>query len=402
MRHYRLFQAWQNQDKEYTDFITRTIREVVEIEKSRGIEVEVIRFPAQDEAGSPDVVDMVWEQIANSDIFVGDLTGITNVGDCTVSNPNVMYEVGIADSLLGEKRVILLCSKDTEINRLAFDINHKRISPLNKNNTQAADFLCEWIDAAILECDIQQVQRDFVLKDLYDDLYVVYNNLMRIVYSEDYNYSLGVVPPGIENIENNLQTAVLNELMLVIDYSCVIDRLKTEIRALYDSNNRRYLGDIINIYKALDKYNWFVHATQKSVLLSENEEKYSALLQNTKAFYLTAVEGAEESYGSILFDKKYIYINGEPPFQNVYLREMFTDEVKVSCHLQNVPVGDSALTALKTKTYMLTPEAVSSYSKYLNDVLIAIYTFMDKMNYYPTNLIPDIKCNTIIVWDKSK
>lgn len=22
MRHYRLFQAWQNQDKEYTDFIT--------------------------------------------------------------------------------------------------------------------------------------------------------------------------------------------------------------------------------------------------------------------------------------------------------------------------------------------------------------------------------------------
>ncbi len=402
MRHYRLFQAWQNQDKEYTDFITRTIREVVEIEKSRGIEIEVIRFPAQDEAGSPDVVDMVWEQIANSDIFVGDLTGITNVGDCTVSNPNVMYEVGIADSLLGEKRVILLCSKDTEINRLAFDINHKRISPLNKNNMQAKDFLCEWIDAAILECDIQQVQRDFVLKDLYDDLYVVYNNLMRIVYSEDYNYSLGVVPPGIENVENNLQTALLNELMLVIDYSCVIDRLKAEIRALYDSNNRRYLGDIINIYRALDKYNWFIHAAQKSVLFSENEEKYSALLQNTKAFYLTAVEGADESYGSILFDEKYIYINGEAPFQNVYLREMFTDEIKASCHLQNVPVGDSALTAMKMKTYTLMPEAVNSYSKYLNDVLVAIYSFMDKMNYYPTNLISDIKCNTIIVWDKSK
>ena len=402
MRHYRLFQAWQNQDKEYTDFITRTIREVVEIEKSRGIEIEVIRFPAQDEAGSPDVVDMVWEQIANSDIFVGDLTGITNVGDCAVSNPNVMYEVGIADSLLGEKRVILLCSKDTEISRLAFDINHKRISPLNKNNTQAKDFLCEWIDAAILECDIQQVQRDFVLKDLYDDLYVMYNNLMRIVYSKDYNYSLGVVPPGIDNVENNLQTAVLNELMLVIDYSCVIDRLKAEIRTLYDSKNRRYLGDIINIYRTLDKYNWFVHAAQKSVLLSENEEKYSATLQDTKAFYLTAVEGAEESYGSILFDEKYIYINGQPPFQNVFLREMFTDEIKKSCHLQNVPLGDSALTGMKTKTYTVMPEAVSSYSKYLNDVLVAIYRFMDTMNYYPTNLISDIKCNTIIVWDKSK
>lgn len=402
MRHYRLFQAWQNQDKEYTDFITRTIRDVVEIENSRGIEVEVIRFPAQDEAGSPDVVDMVWEQIANSDIFIGDLTGIARVGDCAISNPNVMYEVGIADSFLGEKRVILLCAKDTEISRLAFDINHKRISPLNKNNAQAKDCLCEWIDAAILECDIQQVQRDFVFKDLYDDLYVVYNNLMRIVYSEDYIYSFGVLPPEIENIENHLQTAVLNELMLAIDYNCVIERLKIEIRALYNSNNRRYLGDIINIYKTLDKYNWFVHSVKKSVLFSEKEEKYSALLQSTKAFYLTAVEGAEEEYGSILFDKKYLYINGEPSFQNVYLREMFTDEVKTSCHLQNVPVGDGKLTAMKMKTYMLKPEAVSSYSKYLNDVLIAIYNFMDKMNYYPTNITSDIKCNTIIVWDKSK
>uniref|UniRef100_I5AWM6 Uncharacterized protein n=1 Tax=Eubacterium cellulosolvens (strain ATCC 43171 / JCM 9499 / 6) TaxID=633697 RepID=I5AWM6_EUBC6 len=81
---------------------------------------------------------------------------------------------------------------------------------------------------------------------------------------------------------------------------------------------------------------------------------------------------------------------------------MFTEKVKTLCHLQNVLVGDSALTAIKMKTYTLMPEAVSSYSKYLNDVLVAIYSFMDKMNYYPTNLISDIKCNTIIVWDKSK
>lgn len=205
MKHYRLFQAWQNQDKAYTDFITRIIHDVVEMETKEGIDIEVIRYPAQDESGSPDVVDMVWEQIADSDIFVGDLTGITQVGDHTVSNPNVMYEVGIADALLGEKRVILLCSKDTDISKLAFDINHKRISQLNKNNTRAADFLHEWIDAAILECDVQQVQKDFVFKDLYDDLYVVYNNLMRIIHAEDYTYSTGVLPPEITDMECRLK-----------------------------------------------------------------------------------------------------------------------------------------------------------------------------------------------------
>lgn len=141
--------------------------------------------------------------------------------------------------------------------------------------------------------------------------------------------------------------------MLAIDYGCVIERLKSEIRTLYDSNNRRYLADIINIYQTLDKYNWFVHSIKKPVLLNENEKKYEALLQNTKAFYITEVEGAEGLYGSILFDKKYLYINGEPPFQNVYLREMFTDEIKTSCHLQNVPFGDDALTGMKMKTYSL-------------------------------------------------
>ena len=225
---------------------------------------------------------------------------------------------------------------------------------------------------------------------------------MRIVFSEDYAYSDGVLPPGKEIIESNLQSASLNELMMAIDYGCVIERLKNEIRTLYDSNNRRYLADIINIYEALDKYNWFVHSVKKSVLLSENEKKYEAVLQNTKAFYLTAVEGAENLYGSILFDKKYLYVNGVQPFQDVYLREMFTDEIRTLCHLQNVPVGDGALTGMKMKTYSLMPEAVCSYSQYINDVLISIYNFMDKMNYYPSNETSNIRCNTIIVWDKSK
>lgn len=402
MKHYRLFQAWQNQDKEYTSFITKTIQDVVIIEKSKGIEIEVIRFPAQDEAGSPDVVNMVWEQIENCDIFVGDLTGIAEIEDHILSNPNVMYEVGIADALLGEKRVILLCSKDTQIDKLAFDINHKRISPLNKNNIKAKDYLCKWIEAAITECDIQQLQKDFIFMDLYDDLYIVYNNFMRIVYSEDYNYSLGVFPPQLEIIEKNLKTAKLNELMLATNYFCVIDRIKSEIRTLYDSNNRRYLEDIIKIYQTLDQYNWFVHSINKSAFLKNSGDLYKAILENSEAFYLTEVKYAKESYSSILFNKKFIYITGEPPFTNVFLKEMITDDVKKSCHIQRVPVSEGYLIAMNANTYTLVPEAVSSYSQYLFDVLMAIYSFMDKMNFYPTNVTQDIKCNSIIVWNKNK
>lgn len=43
-----------------------------------------------------------------------------------------MYELGIADALLGANRTIILADENTKIEKLAFDINHKRISRLTR------------------------------------------------------------------------------------------------------------------------------------------------------------------------------------------------------------------------------------------------------------------------------
>lgn len=402
MKHYRLFQAWQNQNKEYTNFITEIIQQVVKAEYKKGIDINVIRFPAQNEAGSPDVVDMVWEQIANCDLFVGDLTAVARIGEQSISNPNVMYEVGIADTLLGEKRVILVCSKETDIAKLAFDVNHKRISPLNIRNEKAAETLQEWIEAGIAECDIQQFQRDFVLRSLYDDLYIVYNNFMRMIFTNDFSYTNGVEVPNIEVIKTKLRDASFNELMISIDYRGVLVRLKDEIRTLYENNDKRYIAEIVCIYKALDKFNWFLHTIKKSVAFYEKETRCQVLLQNTKAFYLTDVSAFDELYGSILFEEKYVYINGDPPFQNVYLKEMITERVKELCHYQNVFMRNGTQTGMNMSTYSLKTEAVATFSGSIYDVLIAIYNFMDKMNFAPTNENTEINCNTIIIWKKKK
>ena len=56
---------------------------------------------------------------------------------------------------------------------------------------------------------------------------------------------------------------------------------------------------------------------------------------------------------------------------------------------------------MKMKTYSVKSDAIDAYSQYIKDVLWAIYDFMDKMNFYPTNTTPDIRSNTIIVWEKS-
>ena len=178
--------------------------------------------------------------------------------------------------------------------------------------------MAEWIEAAIAECDIKQLDRDFVLKDLFDDLFVVYNNFMRMIFHLDYSYEDGVLPPSLEKINTNLKKAVFNELMIYVEYDGIISRLRKEIRNLYYTNQKRYISDIIKIHNALDKYNWFIHAIKKSAIFIENNNEYIANLQNSKAFYIKDVEGVEDLYGSIIFEKKYIYITGEPAFQNVF------------------------------------------------------------------------------------
>ena len=239
-----------------------------------------------------------------------------------------MYEVGIADSLLGEKRVILVCSKETNIEKLAFDINHKRISPLNIEHQRAKETLQEWIEKGIEECDIQNLQRDFVFRNLYEDVFVIYNNFMRIVYKDDFEYSKGVCVLNLETLKEKLKSTKLNELMISVDYKCIIDRLEKEIRNLYMANNRRYISEIINIYVTLDRYNFFMQSIKKDSLFKTEEEYYEALLHMSKAFYITDAESVKLYYGSILFGDKYVYTVDNIPFRNVYLKEMFTEKVK--------------------------------------------------------------------------
>lgn len=71
-----------------------------------GINIKLIKSLTQEDSGSPDITGLIWKQIQTADVFVGDLTfAETTIG---LSNNNVMYEVGIADALLGEDRVVLL------------------------------------------------------------------------------------------------------------------------------------------------------------------------------------------------------------------------------------------------------------------------------------------------------
>ena len=140
---YKLFFAWQSQVKDTHNFIRKHLRLAVKELEKQGLDITIIESPTQEEAGSPDITGAIWEQIYDSEVFVGDVSFVEN----GTSNSNVMYEVGIADALLGANRVILLADSNTTINEIAFDINHKRISP-TKDSEFFYKELASWIQAA--------------------------------------------------------------------------------------------------------------------------------------------------------------------------------------------------------------------------------------------------------------
>lgn len=79
--------------------------------------------------GSPDIASTIEEKIRNADIFVADVT-IINAGTAskTTPNPNVLFELGIAQATLGWDRIILIVNTTyAPISDLPFDIKSHRV-----------------------------------------------------------------------------------------------------------------------------------------------------------------------------------------------------------------------------------------------------------------------------------
>lgn len=80
--------------------------------------------------GSPYIPAELAKNIQTSDIFIADITSITQTTDGkNIPNPNVTFELGLAVAHLGWERVILLYNERVaEFDKLPFDFDRQRIS----------------------------------------------------------------------------------------------------------------------------------------------------------------------------------------------------------------------------------------------------------------------------------
>lgn len=172
---YRIFLAWQSQNKNTERYIKQELKKVKAELASENKVIDLVFSPTQDESGSPDIKLYILEQIKSCDIFVGDLSFIDV--ESGISNGNVLYETGIADAFLGEERVILVCDENTTVEKIAFDINHKRISKINTRQEKSS--LVHWVRAALEESDRQRYIKVYANSQYEEEL-----NIFSIIFTD--------------------------------------------------------------------------------------------------------------------------------------------------------------------------------------------------------------------------
>ena len=102
------FYSWQSDSPKETNLnairlaIDDAIKRIVASQQN----LEIVRDEAtRKTSGSPNILQKIFEKIIAADIFVADLTTITNSGTPKAcSNPNVLFELGFAAAELGMDR----------------------------------------------------------------------------------------------------------------------------------------------------------------------------------------------------------------------------------------------------------------------------------------------------------
>jgi len=120
----RLFFSWQSDIPSNKNIIRKSLQRICE-----DLDIEYTE-DTRGEAGGDHVVDVLLRKITNSDIFVGDITlvGKARNGD-VLSNSNVMYELGFAESKLGRSRIIMTMNEEYgTYEDMVFDLGKRMIT----------------------------------------------------------------------------------------------------------------------------------------------------------------------------------------------------------------------------------------------------------------------------------
>lgn len=144
---FNIFYSWQ------TDLPSKTNRNFIQSSLERAIKSASIKskLPLQldkdtiNREGSPDIVQTILEKIDECLLFVADISITGEYDSCNKAkryspNSNVLYELGYAHGVLGERNIIMIFNEATgKIEDLPFDLRGRRIMKYFLNEETSED-----------------------------------------------------------------------------------------------------------------------------------------------------------------------------------------------------------------------------------------------------------------------
>ena len=282
-----------------------------------------------------------------------------------------MYELGIADALLGANRTIILADENTKIEKLAFDINHKRISPINTDNRNFYRTFSEWIIQALEESDKQRFTRRYIIEEFASDVVSIVNYFYRMSYYSDATYSAGLQIPTVDQIESELSKTKIGMYAVEVDFSTIIQILEQKLQKLMDFTHPRAVWHILNLISSIKDYQLYCNSIQYRHLniIDEGKEQYG--LYDKKTFFLKPGNNVGEIKGSVFFNKNTIICQNMNC--NIVLDKRWTVKDDANFKVQNIVLDNGTeQTAVVMKIATYAEEYRRYLATYIHGILEAV------------------------------
>lgn len=373
---YKVFLAWQSQNRTTANYIKDQLKKSVLRLSEKGYDVVLIERPTQEESGSPNINALIWEQITDSDVFVADISDVIQNGETFISNPNVMYELGIAETLLGAHRTILLCDENTPVDKVAFDINHNRISSIKTSNKNLFIDLADWLESALIEADKESYIKTYCVETFLEDLILITNYFYCL---SNIRSQIEKCPefPTLDTIRESLTTEQYSTLFVNVDFNNLICIMEDKLQKLYAFSHKKLIWHIINIIKALKDYQFILDNQKESPWTQEQEKNAKFIMLDKKSFFIKDTSDA-------IALKRSVYLNPNVVIYGDGTRLFATDKrlfKNLDLQYQNITLeSGEKMTMINTNLFSLKPELVETFAQCTYNIFYSLAQFFNYCN----------------------
>ena len=331
---YTVFYSWQSDlpNKDNRSFIENCVKKAI---KKNTLISDMKLFGDYERdtrglAGSPNIVEAIFDKINKSDVFICDISIINyDYNGRKTPNPNVLTELGYAAKVLGWERIICVFNfKYGSFEDIPFDIRQRRIIGYDSIEKDAKEKVSNMLSDAIKQIHsmglLYNPLKDYMKGKIDYCLLEILKQLCCMIFGTvTMSDALSKVNELLNLDESGLQTIIEKRISILgffakNDLGNARDIIEKAFLAITTANTYRIEWSLYT----LEIIDW-IRRYQNIISLRARVKLYSGVLSPAAMYNVTSSKSSENSRGLLLV-KKY----GQNQGQVLYSGTMGKEDVR--------------------------------------------------------------------------